>query len=198
MNDTGNSMTEVKTDSVMFDAETLGTSADAVILSIGAVKFDLETGVIDDNGFYASISIESNQDFGRRIQEDTLLWWLKQDIAAQSVFHEAKITLSDALGDMSDWLGTDHRTVWSNGADFDIPMISHAYGQARIEAPWKFWNSRCFRTYKNLPGAKAVSVPFAGTKHNALADAYHQAQMACAIHAALFGAGVKKGSMVKS
>lgn len=31
-------MTEVKTDSVMFDAETLGTSADAVILSIGAVK----------------------------------------------------------------------------------------------------------------------------------------------------------------
>ena len=47
---------------VMVDLETLATSADAVILSIGAVRFDLETGEIDDAGFYASISVESNLD----------------------------------------------------------------------------------------------------------------------------------------
>ena len=72
---------------IMIDVESLGTRADAVILSLGAVKFDLTSGKIDDQGFYASISIDSNQELGRRIQEDTLLWWLKQDIAAQSVFH---------------------------------------------------------------------------------------------------------------
>lgn len=172
---------------IMVDTESLGTAADAVILSIGAVKFNLETGEIDDNGFYASVSIESNLDLGRRIQEDTLLWWFKQEIAAQSVFHEAKVDLGTALTELSDWISTDDYTLWSNGADFDLPMIAHAYTQLKIETPWKFWNSRCFRTFKNLPGAKAVKVPFTGTKHNALADAYHQAQTACAIHAALFG-----------
>lgn len=172
---------------IMIDLETLGTAADAVILSIGAVKFNLETGEIDDEGFYASVSIDSNLDLGRRIQEDTLLWWLKQDIAAQSVFHEAKVDLSSALTDLSDWIGDDSYSPWSNGAEFDLPMLAHAYSQLKIEVPWKFWNSNCFRTYKKLPGAKAVKVPFTGTKHNALADAHHQAQWACAIHSELFG-----------
>lgn len=40
---------------LMIDLETLGTSADAVILSVGAVKFDLESDKIDDEGFYLSL-----------------------------------------------------------------------------------------------------------------------------------------------
>ncbi len=184
---------------IMIDLETLGTRADAVILSIGAVKFDLASGKIDDKGFYASVSIESNQDFGRRIQEDTLLWWLKQEIAAQSVFHEEKIALPQALEDFSDWVGSDDYEVWSNGADFDISMLAHAYAQIQMEAPWKFWASNCFRTYKKLPGAKniAAAVPFAGVKHNALADAFHQAQVAQAIHSALFAEAIKAANPFK-
>lgn len=161
---------------IMLDLETLGTRADAVILSLGAVKFDLTSGKIDDQGFYASISIDSNQELGRHIQEDTLLWWLKQDIAAQSVFHEDKTTISQALEDFSDWVGTDDYEVWSNGADFDIPMLAHAYAQIQMEAPWKFWASNCLRTYKKLPGAKAL----------ALADAVHQAQVLHAVHTGIF------------
>ncbi len=174
---------------IMIDLETLGTRADSVILSLGAVKFDLTSGKVDDEGFYASISIDSNLDLGRRIQEDTLLWWFKQDIAAQSVFHEDKTALNQALEDFSDWVGSDDYEVWSNGADFDIPMLAHAYAQIQMEAPWKFWASNCFRTYKKLPGAKAIAgtVPFAGVKHNALADAVHQAQVAQAIYAGIFG-----------
>ena len=171
---------------VMLDCETLGTTASAVILSIGAVKFDLVSNEIDDAGFYASVSIESNLDHGRRIQEDTLLWWLKQEPAAQQVFHEEKTTLEQALVDLSDWFATDDHVVWSNGADFDPPLIAHAYSQIQMEVPWKFWNSRCFRTYKNLPGARDIRVPSSGVKHNALADAHHQAQTLQAIHATLF------------
>ena len=52
---------------IMLDLETLGTVASAVIMSIGACRFDLATGAVDDSGFYASISIESNLDYGRRI-----------------------------------------------------------------------------------------------------------------------------------
>lgn len=177
---------------VMLDVESLGTTASAVIMSVGACKFDLVSGKIDDAGFYASVSIESNLDYGRRVQEDTLLWWLKQEVAAQSVFHEQKIALPEALQELSDWIGSDDCSVWSNGADFDLPMLAHAYSQVQLELPWKFWNSNCVRTYKKLPGAKDIRPPALGVKHNALSDAYQQAQMVCAIHAALFGGSTQK------
>lgn len=180
------------TKQLMIDCETLGTTADAVILSIGAVKFDLDKGAIDNDGFYASVSIESNLEYGRRIQEDTLIWWFKQGPEAQGVYHEDKIALAPALEQLSDWIGTDDYEVWANGADFDTPMLALAYKQVGMETPWKFWNNRCFRTYKNLPGARDVKVPFEGVKHNALADAYHQAQVAIAIHAKLFGKVTQK------
>lgn len=171
---------------VMCDLETLGTTADAVILSIGAVKFDLAIGKIADEGFYRSISIDSNLELKRRISESTLLWWLKQSAAAQSVFHEAKESLETALVEFSDWIGTDDFTMWSNGADFDLPMLAHAYTQLQMETPWRFYNLRCFRTYKNLPGAKDIRAPDTGVKHNALSDAYMQAQTVCLIHRQLF------------
>lgn len=180
---------------IMLDTETLGTTADAVILSIGAVKFDLASNKVDDTGFYASVDIESNLAFGRRIQEDTLLWWLKQDAAAQHVFHEVKTALSESLAELSDWIGSDDYTVWSNGADFDLPMLAHAFNQAGMDVPWKFWNSRCFRTYKNLPGAKGIRLPAEGIKHNALSDALQQAQTVQAIHAAIFGSDIKNSKV---
>ncbi len=170
----------------MIDLETLGTTADSVILSIGAVKFDLSSGEIEDKGFYRSVSIESNLDYKRRISESTMLWWFKQPATAQAVFHEPKETLATALAELSDWIGTEQFLVWSNGADFDIPMLSHAYTQMQVEIPWKFFNSRCYRTYKNLPGAKDIRLPPLGIKHHALSDAYQQAQTLVAVHKTLF------------
>lgn len=180
---------------IMIDMETLGTVADAVIMSIGAVKFDIDSGEIDPEGFYASVSIDSNLAVGRRVQEDTLIWWLKQDAAAQGVFNEPKISLPAALEDFHAWFEpTMHRQykVWSNGADFDIPMICHAWMTHSIAPPWAFFNSRCFRTLKSLPQAgMAVKVPNPG-KHNALIDAHTQALQAIAIQRVLTGKGEKK------
>jgi hypothetical protein len=176
---------------VMVDLETLGTTADAVILSIGAVRFDLDTGEISDEGFYSSVSVESNLEHKRRISEDTLIWWFKQEAAARQVFFEPKEHLDDSLVHFSNWLANDENIMWSNGADFDLPMLAHAYTSMSMEVPWKFWNNRCFRTYKNLPGAKSVRTPDMGVKHNAMADALTQAQTLCAIQKALFSKKVK-------
>ena len=180
---------------IMFDNETLATTADACIMSIGAVKFDLDSDRIDDSGFYASISVDSNLELKRRISEDTLIWWMKQGAAAQGVFHEGKQMLRPALEELAEWIGEGEYFVWSNGADFDLPMLAHAYTQVGLDVPWKFFNSRCFRTYKNLPGAKQIRVPVTGVKHNALSDAHHQVVTLQAIQKALFSE--KKHSMVK-
>ena len=172
---------------VMVDLETLGTTADSAIMSIGAVSFDLNSDHVDDEAFYASISVESNTDLGRRVQEATLIWWLKQRGAAQSVFNEPKRSLESALVELSDWIGPREVMMWSNGADFDLPMLTHAYRQLGLDVPWLFWNSRCVRTYKGLPQAKSVKVTREGVAHNAFADALYQARLVQAIHRELVG-----------
>jgi len=176
---------------IMIDLETLGTTADATILSIGAVRFDLETGTVYDHNshtFYKSVTIDSQP--ARQISGDTIAWWMAQSTAAKTVFTEPKVSLWNALMDLREWVNTSpefgHPNVWSNGADFDLPMLVHAYSQEKIILPWKPYAGRCYRTYKNLPGARDVKVIRVGEHHNALDDAIYQAEHVCKIHQALF------------
>ena len=159
---------------IMIDLETLATTADAVIVSLGAVKFDQKK--IDDNAFYTPISLESNLLAGRKISESTLAWWMKQSDDARKVFGEANVPLESALDELKDWIGRGEYNIWSNGASFDIPILEHAYAQFGVEPPWKFWNSRCYRTLKSMAKARTVTFEAPKLAHNALSDAYAQAQ----------------------
>ena len=184
---------------IMVDLETTATTADAGIISIGAVKFDLTSDKIGDEGFYASISLQSNLDYGLNINEDKMRWWMHPDQdKARGVFLEPKQGIDEALDNFRAWV-TDHendpvkqaivmkdRRIWCNGANFDEPILSHALTHCRQPIPWKFWNVRCVRTYKTLPGAKDIVVERQGVHHNALADALHQARLIQKIHAQLF------------
>jgi hypothetical protein len=171
-------------DSIMVDLETLSTRADGVIMSIGAVKFDLASNKIADQAFYSSVSIDSNYaaNMGQRhISESTVMWWMQQSPDAQKVFSEAKDTLMSALEQLREWItedaevNADRVLLWSNGASFDEPMLRHAYETKGIDVPWKFYNSRCYRTMKELPIAKTVPKPTPAVAHNALSDALTQA-----------------------
>lgn len=179
------------TTDIMIDLETLGTTADAVIVSIGAVRFNLEAGLAaffpcDTDRFYSVVSIDSQA--SRHISAATLKWWMGQNAQAQAVFAERSIDITLALIGLGAFvLATPGRpNVWSNGADFDLPMLAHAYRQYGVTLPWAPYAGRCYRTYKNLPGARAVTVPRTGEHHNALDDAIYQAQHLQAIHTALF------------
>lgn len=185
---------------VMLDLETLGTGADAIIIAIGACKFDLASGKIDDKGFYASVSVDSNQELGRKMSESTLVWWLEQTPEAQRVFHEEKIHLTTALEQFEDWLGDTpfkDRRLWGNGPAFDLVKVTHAFHQHGWKEPWDFWNERCVRTYRALPGAKAIPKVAPAIAHHALHDAVAQAQHMINIHRAVFIEG-RRNSMVKA
>ena len=176
----------------MIDLETLATTSDAVILSIGAVRFDLDAGLVFDDEsesvFYRTISIDSQNT--RKISGDTMAWWIMQSEEARSVFVDPhQVSIYHALSDLVDWIDPQPGSmpnVWSNGADFDLPMLTHALNQEHLELPWKPYSGRCYRTYKNLPGARGVKVLRQGLHHNALDDAIFQAKHLCAIHRALF------------
>lgn len=178
-----------KFDHIMVDLETLDTAVHGVILSIGAVKFNEQN--IADDAFYRVVTIESNLAEGRTISPSTLTWWMDQSEGARAVFKTPKaeqVALEQALDEFRTWGGSplqwEQNKVWGNGSDFDCAMIAHAYHHAG--PPWKFWNTRCYRTIKSMESAKPIKLT-GPVAHNALADAIAQAKHLQAIWAAGVG-----------
>jgi hypothetical protein len=77
------------------------------------------------------------------------------------------------------WSGCSAEFLWSQGANFDEPILNHIYGKLKLRAPWKFHNSRDTRTAyhygDSLGGFNSYTIKREGTYHNALDDAKHQA-----------------------
>ena len=60
---------------LMIDLETLATTPEATVLTIGACKFDPHGNTIDET-LYMRVDIDSQD---RDIDPNTLEWWSKQD-----------------------------------------------------------------------------------------------------------------------
>lgn len=158
---------------VMIDIETLGVTPDAAILAIGACAFDPETGDVGDT-FYAGIEL-SYAIKNRRIDADTLAWWLKQSEAARNAaFFQGTYTLREALEALTAWLPSP-AVVWGNGSGFDITLLENAYLQVGLLVPWNYRNVRDMRTIVALEAVGKDEIPPVGTAHNALDDAIWQA-----------------------
>lgn len=159
----------------MIDLETLGVSHEAVILSIGAAKFDPAdplSRIIDS--FHVHIDPRSAQAYGLKIEADAVMWWVdpaRADARLALLAHE-QIDLRSALDGFVHWYGLESLKTWSNGANFDIPIMQNALRVVGEPCPWKFWDERCFRTLKSL-----VSKSGEPAAHDALADAIAQAKL---------------------
>lgn len=161
--------------SVMLDLETMGTSVNAPIVAIGAVKFDLKTGAIDREGtFYQQMYLPDIVDTGAKICPYTTLWWLKQGREAIEKTFMQEYTgegVYKVLYNFRDWL-PEKAYVWGNGSDFDNVILAETYKRIGEQVPWKYYNNRCYRTIKNL--FPQVELQREGTHHNALDDALSQ------------------------
>lgn len=164
---------------VMLDLETWSTSPNAVITSIGAVKFTLNS---DNSGgkiveeFYYRINPQSCVDVGLEMSVDTILWWMKQSDEARAEFQKQTWNIQDVLGLFAMWLSDDPKNidVWGNGSDFDNVLLANAYRVCGKSLPWRYFNNRCYRTLKNIY-SNVLPTPTVGVKHNALDDAKSQA-----------------------
>jgi len=167
----------MKKKNTMVDLETLGRRAGCSILSIGATYFDAE-GIASE--FYVVVSQASCEKAGLHTDPETLEWWEKQPEAARKVLEESRTGGMD-LANALDLFGTfiQGTKVWGNGSDFDNAILYACYAAVGKEVPWKFWDSRCYRTLKNL--FPAVKMTRQGTYHNALDDAKTQAEHAAEI-----------------
>lgn len=176
---------------VMVDLETMGKKHNAPIVAIGAVVFDPATGFIGES-FYKVVCLESSVNWGAVIDPSTVIWWLKQSSEARSaIVNDDAIPLLDALLQFREFVsdnvagGSKKAQVWGNGASFDNSILRSSYDCIAEDYPWEYWNDRDVRTMVELGHAinyePQKAIPFEGERHNALADAIHQARYVSAI-----------------
>lgn len=165
----------MKTD-IMIDLETLATSTDAAILTIGAVKFDpfgRELKEPEMDSFYVKVDLDSCDEIGLVTNDDTIAWWANQSKEAkdEAFSEEGRIHIRDAMDQLYKFCWGAKR-VWSNGAAFDVPICETAFKRLNKAIPWSFWQVRDVRTAFDL-GINPIRPPV--TAHHALEDAWNQA-----------------------
>jgi hypothetical protein len=133
----------------MIDLETLGLSANCVIISIAAVKVDLrapEFSIIDSFQRYIDITGQTN----RVIEGGTVLFWMKQSKdQQQELLTTPRVGLHFAAKEFYTWYTQDSvkpKTVWSKGASFDISIMDHLYRGTSSPTPWHYRDGRDYRT----------------------------------------------------
>lgn len=157
---------------IMIDIETLGTAPGSVILSIGAVNFDAETGEFGEE-FYGAVDPQSAVDMGLTIDVSTLKWWMEQSEDARKAAFAGDQTLSKVLFDLHQFVqSVEASRVWAKPPSFDLVLLESAYRACAISMPWHYKTPRDCRTLFDLTGA---TQPDVGTAHNALDDAKSQA-----------------------
>lgn len=170
---------------IMLDLETLGTSSNAVIISIGACIFEPVSGEVNETDVFHE-AIDFSDAFKNGIADgDTIKWWMSQSEQARKSVMVGTQSVVSALNSFISWAGPLNPLVWGNGADFDNVILANQYRRMGIKQPWGLYNNRCFRTLKNItgyvpPGAISTAPPARqGIHHNALHDAIYQAKVAC-------------------
>lgn len=173
---------------ISIDIETLSLTNRAMILSIGACLFDIDTGKVKQQ-FYVNLDNDVNSASRFDISKDTVEWWSKQSAEAKKALEANKVDPRKAIEQLIAWMhqmsryerSPNSNRIWANDPQFDLSIIdytAHVYGH---KVPWKFWEERSFRTIvdlaETLTGNNKDSFRVKPTvAHNALADAIAQAQ----------------------
>ena len=177
---------------VMIDLETLSLRPDAAIIELAAVEFEPVRGgnIHVDRALNLSVAWCGQK---RHIDPDTLDFWCERTIRGNEVFINScsnkALSLRPALVQLVEWWrsASPVQAVWSHGAAFDIPILTHAFMQERYDTPWSHRLVRDTRTlyytsgmdnHPKLDGHElqrlANLLGHVGRQHHALDDAVAQ------------------------
>ena len=175
---------------IMIDIESLNTTPDCVILTIGAVLFDPRgNGILNKIELRPTIE-DQTETYNRTINEDTLRWWGTQSEAAQeeALGDRDRMSFKECMEKLYKFCWNQGKP-WSHGAPFDIVVLEHAWRQHNQLAPWAYYNVRDTRTLFDIAG---VSLKDGGhiTTHKAVEDAERQAIVVQQAYVKLMKAGL--------
>lgn len=177
---------------IVIDIETLGTRPGSIILSIGAVAFNLELCARDVflGEFYGEISVASCRAVGMGVDADTVNWWLDQKPEAISASLAGAVSqtgrpLSTVLDELQEFIAglslqypIQHRPryFYGNSSTFDLIHLEEAYARCGMPCPWTYQEEACLRTLLRLPFAPRPVMNNGEIKHHALDDARAEAR----------------------
>lgn len=161
----------------MVDIETTGLMPDrGAILQISAVRFNLDTRELDPEVFNMSLTIPAH----RFWQESTREWWISQKASTyESVVQNAqdwRLVMKKFL----DWVSEKSMNprFWAKPTHFDYMFISSYFADAGYVNPFKYFEAKDLNSYLaglHYPNpVPKLDIPFDGSAHNALDDAFHQ------------------------
>jgi exodeoxyribonuclease VIII len=160
----------------MIDIETIDTLDSAVILSIGAVKFNPWDTTEPHSPMYVRLNVDSQIESGRTVSDSTIEWWSKQPAHVRDeAFSDGERT--DPVQFLHDLrrYAVGVKRIYAQGPLFDIKVLENLFAQHKLPAPWQYAQIRDSRTIQDFgdDSVKTGNVDL----HNALADAYAQAVM---------------------
>lgn len=163
---------------IMFDLETLDTSANAAIIQIGACYFDPSTGEVGQT-YFSNVVPDDNA----TINEKTVMWWLSQPKEAQEALFANRVLIEDALPNFLQFVNRANN-LWSH-ATFDFGILQNTILRLGLK-PINYKFSRDIRTLTHLSPRIELKTR-KGIHHNALDDAKFQVQYTVACLNALKG-----------
>lgn len=176
---------------LMLDIETLGTDSRAVVLSLGSTVIGPgypSYYMTFANAHDMSVVDQQIEVYARTMTGSTIAWWINQTSkeAKDAVFHSAEVRHKPLYEGMLEWLEWVNNqlearnetfndlVIWGNSAAFDCSITKSLLEDIGIEAPWKFWNEKCYRTLKGF--FSGIERPRPEVPHHAMHDALAQAK----------------------
>ena len=173
----------------MVDIETLSTNTNAVILSIGAIKFDPQRisseEELSKHSFYMNVDRNDCAFHGLHTSSETVTWWEQQSKEANNALLTDPQPLTFALTRFMQFMHAEPRInkLWANSPSFDCIILREAFNAVNIMWPFPFWQDRDVRTIKDMAFPNGDAPNFIlGTAHNALDDCIGQARCVQACH----------------
>lgn len=164
---------------IMIDIETASTEYNAVILSIGAVCFSLDSPQLPYESIELLIDKEDGDRLGLHTSEDTLKWWNTQpkEVYEHAFIHGPRLSTKDALLQLNAFIERypTIKQYWCQGINFDPVVLETSYKTCGLSCKWKFYQLRDSRTMQYI----LPKLPFSKPKdaHTPVADCLYQIKM---------------------
>jgi hypothetical protein len=154
---------------MMIDLETWGKEMDSEIIAVGVVIFDQE---IKEMHKWCIMSQPH-----RSRDPETVTWWMSRKETLMTLLNAPKHQLEDVLCWINDLHTTNGVTeVWAKSPTFDLMILDHAYDQANLNKPWRFFEEQDVRTVEALLGISKLSKSLSITPHDPLSDCIAQVE----------------------
>jgi len=176
------------------DLETLSLKTpDAMIVSIGIVAFNIEgiepLDALDDptRALYLFPDMEEQDNVGRHIDSDTVMWWINQGASARgTTFNEntKRYPASSIVNDINVFIAQHNiQYLWGYGSTFDNAILRGYCKSFNLPLNIHWRNDMDLRTLETIAGKKMRNLHIErGTLHDAYQDALCQAHAIQILH----------------